>query len=185
MERKWILKVDQRRHSHLDQEPAGSQEKRLCGPHVGLWHISFLFSIFLKKNVKTGAPGWLSWLSVQLQLRSWSRSSWVRALLWALCWQLGGWSLLRILCLPLSLPLPHLCSVSLCLSKISKCKNFKKLTKFRILCEHNLYIEVIKSNRNKMFNFWIRKSAYTSNQPSGHSWCFQIIRILKSLIKMI
>ena len=35
---------------------------------------------------------------------------------------LRAWSLLQILCLLLSLPLPHSCTVSLCLSKINKCK---------------------------------------------------------------
>ena len=54
-----------------------------------------------------GAPGRLSQLGVRLRLRSWSHGSWVRAPRRALCWQLGAWSLLRILCLPLSLPLPH------------------------------------------------------------------------------
>ena len=60
-----------------------------------------------------GVPGWLSWLSIRLWLRSWSHGSWVRAPCRALCWQLGGWSLLLILCLPLSLPFPCLNSVSL------------------------------------------------------------------------
>ena len=49
-------------------------------------------------------PGWLSWLSVWLQLRSWSLGSWVQAPRWSLCWQLRTWSLLWILCFPLSLP---------------------------------------------------------------------------------
>ena len=40
-----------------------------------------------------GAPGWLSRLSVRLQLRSWSHSLWVRAPRRALCWQLRAWSL--------------------------------------------------------------------------------------------
>ena len=65
---------------------------------------------------KHGAPGWLSRLSVWLWLRSWSHGLWVRAPHWALCWQLRAWSLLQILCLPLSLPLPHSCSVFLSLS---------------------------------------------------------------------
>ena len=38
----------------------------------------------------------------------------------------GAWSLLPILCLPLSLPLPHKHSVSLCLSKIKKIKKINK-----------------------------------------------------------
>ena len=37
---------------------------------------------------ETGAPGWLIWLSLWLQLRLWSSSSWVRDPPRALCWQL-------------------------------------------------------------------------------------------------
>ena len=58
------------------------------------------------KKCYVGAPGWLSPLSVQLQLRSWSCGSQVRALCRALCWQLRALSLLQIPCLPLSLSLP-------------------------------------------------------------------------------
>ena len=46
--------------------------------------------------------------------RSRSRGPWVRAPRWALGWWLRAWSLFPILCLPLSLPLPCSCSVSLC-----------------------------------------------------------------------
>ena len=56
-------------------------------------------------------------LSVWLQLMSWSPGMWVWAPGWALCWQLGTWSLLQILCLPLSLLLP--CSHCVSLSKIN------------------------------------------------------------------
>ena len=49
-----------------------------------------------------------------LWLSSRSHGSWVRAPRRALCRQLGAWSLLRILCLPLSRPLPHT-TCSLCL----------------------------------------------------------------------
>ena len=73
-----------------------------------------------------GAPGWLSQLSIRLRLRSWSHGSWVRAPCRALCWQLGAWSLLRMLCLPLSLPLTHSCSVSLYF-KNKHLKNFLKI----------------------------------------------------------
>ena len=45
-----------------------------------------------------GAPGWLSLVSIQLQLRSWPHGSWVQA-----PHGLGAWSLFQILCLPLSL----------------------------------------------------------------------------------
>ena len=62
-----------------------------------------------------GAPVWLSRLNIKHRLRSRSHGRWVRAPRRGLCWQLGAWSLLQILCLPLSLPLPHSCSVSLCL----------------------------------------------------------------------
>ena len=71
-----------------------------------------------------GAPEWLSWLSYGPQLRSWSRSLWVQAPPRALDWQPRAWSLLQILCLPLSLCLPCSYSVSLCLSIIKIKKNF-------------------------------------------------------------
>ena len=73
-----------------------------------------------QKANSTGAPGWLSQLSVRLQLRSWSHGLWVPAPHRALHWQLRAWSLLWILCLPLSLPFPYSCSVSLSLSKLNK-----------------------------------------------------------------
>ena len=69
-----------------------------------------------KVNI-TGVPGWLSRLPVRLWLRSWSRGLWIRAPCLALCWQLGAWSLLLILCLPLSLTLPPF---MLCLSLSQK-----------------------------------------------------------------
>ena len=72
-----------------------------------LWRGLDQESLFHRRE----APGWLSQLSVQLQLRSWSHSLWVRAQCRALCWQLRAWSLLQILCLPLSLPLPCLLSL--------------------------------------------------------------------------
>ena len=46
--------------------------------------------------------------------RSRSRGPWVRAPCRAQGWWLRAWSLFPILCPPLSLPLPHSCSVSLC-----------------------------------------------------------------------
>ena len=91
----------------------------------GKWNLKFMKSItqfrsatgryYLRIDTELGAPRWLSWLSVRLRLRSWSHSPWVRAPRRALCWQLRAWSLFQILCLPLSLTLPHSCSVSLCL----------------------------------------------------------------------
>ena len=82
-------------------------------------------------------PGWLSWLSVCLRLRSWSHVPWVWAPHWTLCWQLRAWILLWILCLPLSLPL--LCSWSVSLTLKNKKKNTKKL-KEKIFLIVNLYI---------------------------------------------
>ena len=70
----------------------------------------------LKKSTR-GAPGWLSRLSDPLRLRSRSHGQWVRAPRRALCWRLRAWSLLQILCLPLSLTLPCLLSVSPSLSQ--------------------------------------------------------------------
>ena len=90
----------------------------------------------IKKSRWTGAPGWLSWLSVRLQLRSWSRGSWVWAPHQALCWQLRAWRLLWILCLLLSMPLPYLCYVS------PKWINVKKIKKRRISVLQNSFLHV-------------------------------------------
>ena len=78
------------------------------------------------KSQMLGTAGWLSPLSVWLQFRSWSSGLSVRALHWALYWQLRAWSLLGILCLLLSLPLPGSCSASLFLSIINKLKKRKE-----------------------------------------------------------
>ena len=58
------------------------------------------------------ALGWLSQFSIQFWLRSWSRGLRVPVPHQVLCWHLRSWSLLQILCLPLSLPLCGLHSVS-------------------------------------------------------------------------
>ena len=76
-----------------------------------------------------GAPGWLSWLSFPLRLRSWSRGSWVRVPCQALCWQLRAWSLFQIL----SLPLPMLCSLS-----VSQKMKVKKIFFLSLNCFSNL-----------------------------------------------
>ena len=88
-----------------------------------LMYARYSPSVFNSEFLRTyfwGTPGWLSQLSVWLWLRSWSHGSWVQAPCWALCRHLRAWSLLQILCLPLSLTLPCSCSVSLCLSKMNK-----------------------------------------------------------------
>ena len=96
-------------HSCLsDTEPLGQNFWFSQGTKTKNYYVKCLSF----KILTTGVPGWLSWLSIWPLLRSWSHSSWVQALHQALCWQLRAWSLLRILCLPLSLPLPCSCSVS-------------------------------------------------------------------------
>ena len=85
----------------------------LAGRH-GNWGIQKGKMKTLLKVYLGGRPGWLSRLRGRLRLRSWSRSPWGRAPRRALCWQLRAWSLFPILCLPLSLPLPCSCSISLC-----------------------------------------------------------------------
>ena len=61
--------------------------------------------------------GWLSHLSIQLCLRSWSHDSSPRG---AQCWQLRAWSLLYILCFPLSFSALTLLILACSLSKINK-----------------------------------------------------------------
>ena len=86
------------------------------------------------RNSSQSAPGWLSRLSVRL-LTSWSHHLWIRAPRRALCWWLRVWSLLRILCLPLSLTLPSSSSVSVSLSLKNKW-TFKK----KIKRNHSRYL---------------------------------------------
>ena len=66
--------------------------------------------------------------------RSRFRSPWVRAPRRALGWWLRAWSLFPILCLPLSLPLPRSCSVSV--PKINKNveKKIRKYNNCKYLC---------------------------------------------------
>ena len=71
---------------------------------------SDLIQVLGLKYKHMGVPRWLSQLSIRLQLRSWSPGLWVWVPCPALCWQFRAWSLLQILCLPLSLLLP--CSLS-------------------------------------------------------------------------
>ena len=85
---------------------------------------SFIIEKVILKSPNIGAPGWLTWLSVRLWFRSWSHGSCVQAPLWALCWKLRAWNLFHILCFPLSLPLPHLHSVSLSLKNKPTLKIF-------------------------------------------------------------
>ena len=87
---------------------------------AGLREVLEVFSV--------GVPGWLSLLSVWLQLRSWSHGSWVWAPSQALCWQLRAWILLQILS-------PSLCTSPACTLSLSKNKQtLKKLKKKSVLC---------------------------------------------------
>ena len=105
-----------RRHSLLFWESGGNSEDSLENQtltEAGLFN----------NNLRGGSPGWLSRLSIRLQLRSLSYGSWVRAPRQALCWQFRAWSPLWILCLPLCLPLHS--SLSLSQKQISM-KEIKK-----------------------------------------------------------
>ena len=69
-----------------------------------------------EKREEWGAPGEAQSVKhLTLAQVTWSHGWRVWALLQALWWQLRAWSLLRILRLPLSLLLPHSCSVCLSL----------------------------------------------------------------------
>ena len=54
--------------------------------------LNFWVKLFYTLKNSVGAPGWLSQLSIRLQLRSrsWSCALWVQAPSWALCCQLGA-----------------------------------------------------------------------------------------------
>ena len=64
------------------------------------------------KILRCGVPGWLSQLSIQFWLRSWSHSSWVWAPHWALYCQCTACFRSSF---PLSLSLPCFSACSLCL----------------------------------------------------------------------
>ena len=79
------------------------ENKKLSWEKEQLWMIfkfDYIGGTWMAQLVK---------LSVWLWLRSWSCCSWVQALHGALYWQLRAWSLVQILCLPRSLPLPCSC----------------------------------------------------------------------------
>ena len=105
-------------------QSSGTRTTNSCTHATAYIYWLFLIAAFKKQVCR--APGWLSQLSGQLRLRSWSRGPWVRAPRQVLCWQLGAWSLLRILCLPLSPSLPRLLVPSLSLTQINK-NFFKKI----------------------------------------------------------
>ena len=81
----------------------------------------------IKQTDNTEAPGWLSWLSVQLQLRSWSHSSWVRASCWAVVDSSEPGACFGF-CVSLSLSSSPIRTLSFSLSKI----NFKNTKKIKI-----------------------------------------------------
>ena len=64
-------------------------------------HTYTLIYIYIRES------GWLSWVRIWLQLRSWSNGLWVQAPHWTLCYQHSG-------CFrsPLSLLIPSSCSLS-------------------------------------------------------------------------
>ena len=83
-------------------------------------------------KLNLGAPGWLSWFSVQLRLRSWTHGLWVWAPHWALCWQLTAWSL-RWFCVCLSLCPSPACAQSLSLkNKLWKKRKIQKTESWRV-----------------------------------------------------
>ena len=69
-----------------------------------MFDANYWIIFWFKTKKRNRVPGWLSQLSSRLRLGSWSQGLWVRAPRWALCWQLGAWSLFPILCLSLCLP---------------------------------------------------------------------------------
>ena len=79
---------------------------------------------------RLGAPGWLSWLSIELWISAQVMISWFVGSSPASGCSLTVWSLVGILSLLLSLPLPPCLSLSLSLYlKINNKTNFKKIKK--------------------------------------------------------
>ena len=95
----------QQRYWHCELETKGKENIMRQGS------LNTTYLIILRNNLERldGSVGW-----VWLQLRPWSHSLRVQALHWSLCWKLGAWSLLHVLCLLLSLSAPP--RLILCLS---------------------------------------------------------------------
>ena len=102
--------------------------------------------VLLEDRTTLGVPGWLSLLSVQLWLMSWSRSSWVQAPRWALCWWLRSWSCFGF-CVSLSAPCP------LVLSLKSKWIDLKK-RKTRHKQEEQWNIKPERTDMPRMIGSW-------------------------------
>ena len=112
------------------------------------------------------APGWLSWLSICLLLKSWSPGSWVRALCWPLCWQLKAWSLLRILCFSHSLLLSCSCSVSVA----QKWINVKKKKNRTMLRSSSCTIRYSpKGYKNTDLKAYMHPNVYSSIINNSHT----------------
>ena len=106
---------------------------RICGPGIdpgvtrknGLPeqlhrpHLQSLTLLSLGASFKNAVP-WGAWVPQPVKCPTSAHSGWVGAPHPALCWQLWAWSLLRILSLLLSLPLPCSHSVSFSLSETNK-----------------------------------------------------------------
>ena len=91
-----------------------------------LWLLQLQTSLLSLKDYCPGAPGWLSWLSVQILVSARIMISWLMSLSPASGSALTVWSLLGILSLFLSLlSLPCSRAVSLCLKKKKKEKKEK------------------------------------------------------------
>ena len=113
-----------------------------------------LLEIYLWEIIREGVIGWLSQLSVCLQLRSWSQGPWDGAPHQAPC---SAWSLLLLLLLLLPLT-PHILVLSLSLPLINKTLNKRKeiimnLWK-NVICRYAHFYSIY--NRNEMNNFNIQ-----------------------------
>ena len=122
------------RQTSVHSETDPSWGPGVCRPHCVTENAGVFTCHAFKKKILPENPdsnfswkiGWSrgTWVA-QLVERSTSAQVmiswlWVQAPRWALCWQHWARSLLWILCLPLSPPLPCSRSVSLCLSIINK-----------------------------------------------------------------
>ena len=99
-----VINTSQTLMAHLESSP-------FITMFISIFISPYLYLIIYLPLLKTHTGSWGAWVAQLVKLLTSTQvilhGSWVRALRWALCWQLRAWSLLQIFVFPtLSSPPP-------------------------------------------------------------------------------